>query len=297
MGLRPKHYSDIVEGRSQAKWFEVISENYMRPGGRPHFILEKIREKYPIALHGVSLSIGSIDPLNKNYLKELKQLINRYEPWIVSDHLCFTGVLGKNAHDLIPVPFTPESLKHIVERVSKVQDFLGRQIALENVSSYFEYSCSEFAEWEFLNQVAQKSGAGILLDINNIYVSSVNHGFDPLDFMFGISPKFVKQFHLAGHFEQEDEAGVKLLIDTHAEPLCKEVYGLYEKALGIFGAEIPAIIERDDKIPELKELEKELIKLEKIRQRFTGNMLPANRRPEAASKKGSGLDQRDCKNF
>lgn len=254
LGLRPTHYQEILSGDAvlDVDWFEIISENYMIPGGRPLHHLDRVRERYPIAMHGVSLSIGSTDPLNPEYLKNLKSLAARVEPAWISDHLCWTGAHGTNLHDLLPLPYTDEAVRHVVERVQRVQDVLGRRILLENVSSYIRYKQSEMAEWEFLAEIVERADCRILLDINNIYVSSFNHDFDPLDYLRGIPVERVQQFHLAGHSNMGTH-----IIDTHDEPVVDPVWDLYAQAVRRFG-EVSAMIERDDNIPPLTELLAEL---------------------------------------
>ncbi len=259
LGLRPEHYREVAEEKpAGVDWFEAISENFMVEGGPALHFIQKIRENYPIVIHGVSLSIGSSDPLNQDYLKTLKKLIERIEPIWVSDHLCWTGVNKINLHDLMPLPYTEEALKHLVLRIQAVQEFLGRQILLENVSSYVTYTCSEMTEWEFLSELARQADCFILLDINNIYVSSYNHSFDPLEYLNAIPVDRVKQFHMAGHRNLGDH-----IIDTHDESIIDSVFDLYRVALRRFG-KISTMIERDDNIPSLSELMLELDELKKI---------------------------------
>jgi len=252
LGLRIPHYDEILATRPQVDWFEVLSENYLVPGGKPLYYLERIRANYPVVMHGVSLSIGGSDPLNLDYLKQLKALADRIEPKWVSDHLCWTGVGGLNLHDLMPLPYTEEAVKHVVSRVNQVQDFLGRRILLENVSSYVTYKQSQLTEWEFITHIAEQADCLILLDINNIYVSSFNHGFECQNYLNGIPIERVQQFHLAGH----QNCG-NYIVDTHDHPIINPVWALYEKALKRFGP-ISTMIERDDNIPPLKELLAEL---------------------------------------
>ena len=252
LGLRPDHYHSVLDGSPAVDWFEVISENYMIPGGRPLYFLDRIRERFPMVMHGVSMSIGSSDPLNMTYLRELKQLAQRVQPVWISDHLCWTGVDGINLHDLMPLPYTEEALKHVAARVRQVQDFLGRRMVLENVSSYVSYSHSEMQEWEFLAALTQEADCDLLLDVNNIYVSSVNHGFDALEFLRGIPAHRVRQMHLAGHTRQGE-----CLIDTHDQPVPEEVWNLYATAARMF-PNVSTMIERDGNIPELSELVAEL---------------------------------------
>ncbi|MFL6549820.1 MAG: DUF692 domain-containing protein [Povalibacter sp.] len=252
LGLRPDHYQQVLESSPAVDWFEVISENYMIPGGRPLYFLDRIRERFPMVMHGVSMSIGSTDPLNMNYLRELKQLAQRVRPAWISDHLCWTGVDGINLHDLMPLPYTQEALKHVATRVRQVQDFLGRRMLLENVSSYVSYSHSEMQEWEFLANLTAEADCDLLLDVNNIYVSSINHEFDALEFLRGIPAKRVRQMHLAGHTRQG-----ACLIDTHDQPVPEEVWNLYAIASEMF-PNVSTMIERDGNIPQLSELVSEL---------------------------------------
>jgi hypothetical protein len=258
LGLRPTHYETILNDQPAVDWFEIISENYLVPGGRPLHYLDRIRERYPMVMHGVSLSIGTQDPLNREYLQQLRALADRIEPAWISDHLCWTGAHGLNAHDLLPLPYTEEALKHVAARVSEVQDFLGRRILLENVSSYVSYPESEMSEWEFLRELAIRADCLILLDINNIYVSSVNHEFDPQAYLNAIPPERVWQFHLAGHRNHGD-----YIIDTHDEPVIDPVWELYEAAIRRFGR-VSTMIERDDNIPPLAELLAELDRARRI---------------------------------
>ena len=254
LGLRVDYYDELLErGRHPGvDWLEILSENFMVGGGRPLQYLERFREHYPLVMHGVSLSIGSCDPLDARYLDELKTLAARIEPAWISDHLCWTGIDRTNLHDLMPLPYTEEALAHVVARVRRVQDTLGRRILLENVSSYVTYAASTLTEWEFLSEVAQQADCLILLDINNIYVSSRNHGFDPHDFLAGIPAHRVQQFHLAGH-----EQGETLIIDTHDAPIIDPVWDLYAAASRKFGM-FSTIIEPDDHMPPLAELLGEL---------------------------------------
>src|SRR5579862_2423113 len=284
VGLRSNHYGAILSQRPAIPWFEVISENFMtlrntdpglqptgdpaRPmcgglesrGGRPREILDLIRKDYPIMLHGVSLNIGSTDPLRLDYLKKLKILAEETQPLWVSDHLCWTGVEGENLHDLLPIPYTEEALAHVTERVKQVQDILGRRILLENVSSYVSYKHSEMPEWEFVAELARRADCGILLDVNNVFVSATNHGFDPKEYLEGIPVDRVRQMHLAVYSEQD----TGFLIDTHDHPVTSPVWDLYRESVRRFGA-VPALIEWDDKIPPFHVLEQEAKKAEEIR--------------------------------
>ena len=256
LGLRKEHYETVLAERPGVDWFEIISENYMVEGGKPLDYLTRIREHYPMVMHGVSMSIGSTAPLNLDYLKQLKALIKRVQPAWFSDHLCWTGVNGVNLHDLMPLPYTEEAVRHVAERVSQVQDYMGSQMLLENVSSYISYSDSQMSEWEFLREVAERADCLILLDINNIYVSAFNHNFDPLAYLQAIPGERVRQFHLAGHSHEGN-----LIIDTHDQPVADPVYELYAAAVQYFG-QVSTMIERDDHIPPLSVL---LDELEQVR--------------------------------
>ena len=252
LGLRTDHYSDFVTAPQKVDWLEIISENYMVDGGKPLHFLDRIRQDYPMVMHGVSLSIGSTDPLDDDYLRMLKSLARRVEPAWVSDHLCWTGTDSLNLHDLMPLPYTEATLRHLVPRVAQVQDVLGLPFLLENVSSYVSYRSDEMKEWEFIGELAARSGCELLLDVNNVYVSSVNHGFDPQVFIDAIPVAAVRQIHLAGH---EDHGNY--IIDTHDHPICDAVWDLYAYTFRRFGA-VPTMIERDDNIPCLDELVDEL---------------------------------------
>jgi uncharacterized protein (UPF0276 family) len=252
LGLRVDHYETILADNPDVDWFEALTENYLVPGGKPLDNLMRIRERYPMVLHGVSLSIGSTQPLDRDYLAQLKALAARVEPKWVSDHLCWTGIAGRNMHDLLPLPYTEEALANVVERVRTVQDILGRRILLENVSSYVSYRESQVSEWQFLREIAERADCLILLDVNNIYVSSVNHEFDPLEYLNAIPVDRVQQIHLAGHENHGD-----YLIDTHDHPVPDPVWELYGAALRRFG-NVSTMIERDANIPPLEELCSEL---------------------------------------
>ena len=258
LGLRTDHYEEILASRPEVDWFEALTENYLVPGGRPLHYLDRIRAQFPMVLHGVSLSIGSHDALDREYLNALKQLVQRVEPAWVSDHLCWTGVFGRNLHDLFPLPYTEEAAGHVAARVREVQDFLGRQILLENVSTYVTFRQSEMSEWEFLSEICARADCLILLDINNIYVSAYNHGFDAHDFLNGVPAARVRQFHLAGH----SDCGTHI-IDTHDAPIIDPVWELYQAALQRFG-QVATMIERDDHIPPLAELVTELDQARRI---------------------------------
>jgi uncharacterized protein (UPF0276 family) len=252
LGLRPAHYPDILEGSPRVDWFEAISENYMVAGGRPLHALTRVRERWPVALHGVSLSVGSTDPLDEDYLTGVKALADRIEPAWISDHLCWTGVAGINLHDLLPLPYTEEALEHVTGRLLRVQERLGRSILIENVSSYVTFAHSTVPEWEFLAELARRTDCLLLLDINNVYVSAFNHEFDALTYLNALPAERVRQIHLAGH-----ENNGTHIVDTHDRPVIDAVWSLYAAAIARFGP-VATMIERDDRIPPLVELEAEL---------------------------------------
>lgn len=267
LGLRTDHYEDILALKPAVDWFEIITENYLVPGGKPLYYLDKIRELYPMVMHGVSLSIGSSDALDVAYIKQVKDLADRIEPQWISDHLCWTGVDGLNLHDLLPLPYTSEAIGHIVSRIQQVQDILQRPFLIENVSSYLTYIQSDMSEWEFISQIAMQSGCYILLDVNNIYVSSVNHGFDPMDYLNAIPLQKVAQIHLAGHLNQGS-----YIIDTHDAPIIKDVWALYVKTVERFGL-VSTMIERDDNIPPLPELLAELEQAKRLAMSVDSELL------------------------
>jgi uncharacterized protein (UPF0276 family) len=247
IGLRPKHYPQVLEG-ARADWFEVISENYMVRGGRPLAVLERVRADTPVVLHGVSLSIGSTDPLDSRYLRELRTLSEGIEPAWVSDHLCWGSHGRRYAHDLLPLPYTDEALAHVVDRVRQVQDALGRRILLENVSSYVAFAHSTMPEWTFLGAVAAGADCGILLDVNNIFVSAANHGFRAGDYLAGLPAERIGQIHLAGHSDRGTH-----LLDTHDAAVPEGVWSLYRQAVRRLGP-IPTLVEWDDHIPPLADV-------------------------------------------
>ena len=253
LGLRKEHFADLLAGPpAGVDWFEAISENFMVAGGKPLAVLERVRRDFPLVLHGVSLSIGGVDPLDDVYLDRLAALIDRFEPAWVSDHLCWTGVDGINLHDLLPLPYTEECLAHVVARVLRVQDRLGRQLVLENPSTYLAAAESEMTEWEFLAGLAGQADCLLLLDVNNVYVSACNHGFDPQRYLMAIPPERVVQLHIAGHCDID---GFK--IDTHDAPVCEAVWALYAQASRRF-AGAATLLERDGNIPPLDDLIAEL---------------------------------------
>ena len=258
LGLRAEHYEDILtEKPSQIDWLEILTENYMVDGGKPLYYLDAIRQDYPMVMHGVSMSLGSTDPLNQDYLEKLKTLINRVQPEWFSDHLCWTGINQLNLHDLLPLPYTEEAINHVADRIARVQDFVGRQMLIENLSSYVTYCDDAMPEWEFLSAVADKADCYILLDINNIYVSSFNHDFNPHDYLYAIEARRVWQHHLAGHSHEGN-----VIIDTHDEAIIDPVWELYRDAAAHFGP-VSTMIERDDNMPALSEL---LVEVEQARQ-------------------------------
>ncbi|NKC13067.1 MAG: DUF692 family protein [Gammaproteobacteria bacterium] len=260
LGLRPQHYAEIAEQWPAVDWFEIISENYLVAGGKPLAWLDRIRERYPMVMHGVSLSIGSADPLNDDYLKALRQLADRVEPHWFSDHLCWTGVDHTNMHDLLPLPYTEEALQHVAQRINIVQETLARPFIIENVSSYVTYNASALTEWEFLNEVAERADCGILLDVNNIYVSSFNHGFDAHAYINAITPTRVRQIHLAGHTNFGTH-----IVDTHDHPVIDEVWDLYGYAIARLGP-VSTMIERDDDIPPFDDVFRELCHARRVAQ-------------------------------
>jgi uncharacterized protein (UPF0276 family) len=243
VGLRAEHYEDVLGGPRRVDWFEAISENYMDSGGRPLFVLEQVRRDYPVALHGVALSIGSAAPLDARYLRNLRTLVQRIEPALVTDHLCWTGVDGRGIYDLLPLPYTEESLAHVVDRVRHVQDWLARRILLENPSTYVRFRHSTMTEWEFLAAVAEQADCGILLDVNNVYVNAYNHGFDPLRYLDALPVARVAQMHLAGFTDMGT-----YLFDTHSAPVSDAVWRLYAHAVKRFGA-VSMLVEWDADIP------------------------------------------------
>jgi len=249
VGLRREHFERVLEGPTHVDWFEVVSENFMVEGGRPLDVLDRVRRDKPVVLHGVSLSIGSTDPLDRDYLARLRALADRVEPAWLSDHLCWTGVGGHNSHDLLPLPYTEEALDWVCDRVLASQDSLGRRIALENVSTYLEFADSPLREWEFLAEVSKRTECGVLLDVNNIYVSACNHGFDASEYIAAIPEPAVWQIHLAGHSDHGTH-----LLDTHSRPVCEEVWQLYREATARFGA-VATLVEWDEEIPPFEELE------------------------------------------
>lgn len=252
LGLRPDHYPDFLRGPQPVDWLEIISENYMVPGGKPLAMLDAIRADYPMVMHGVSLSIGSDEPLDMDYLAALKALESRVEPLWISDHLCWTGINAHNTHDLLPLPYDAPALDCVVENIGRVQDYLGRRILIENPSSYVTFRSSDRSEWDFLAEMAERADCLLLLDVNNIYVSARNHGFDPEDYLAGLPADRIQQMHLAGHSDMGDH-----VIDTHDTDVCDAVWDLYASAIRRFGS-VATMIERDDAIPPLADVLAEL---------------------------------------
>jgi uncharacterized protein (UPF0276 family) len=261
LGLRPIYYEEILSTRPKVDWFELISENYMTGGRGSVATLERVRADYPIAMHGVSMSLASTDPLDFDYLRDLEALASRIEPAWISDHLAWTGVHGVNLHDLLPIPYTEEALDHVVDRIRRVQDFLGRQLLIENVSTYVAFRESRMDEWTFITEMAERADCLLLLDVNNIFVCGFNHGFDPVRFIDSIPIERVAQIHVAGHDDNETHK-----IDTHDQPVCEDVWALYEHARRRFG-DVSAMIERDGNFPPLVELLAELHRMRNIATR------------------------------
>jgi uncharacterized protein (UPF0276 family) len=269
VGLRAEHYDAIFDQAPRVDWFEAITENYFDTHGRPLAVLETVRRDYPLALHGVALSIGSADPLDREYLARLRDLVLRIEPALVTDHLCWTGVAGRPLYDLLPVPYTEEALGHVVERVAVVQEFLQRRIALENPSSYIRYRHSTMAEAEFLAAVAERADCGLLLDVNNVYVSAHNHGLDPVAYLDTIPPRRVAQFHLAGFTDMGT-----YLFDTHSAPVHEHVWGLFRYAVRRFGSR-STLVEWDADIPTFERLCAESDQARGIAESVYDNASPA----------------------
>jgi uncharacterized protein (UPF0276 family) len=262
IGLRAPHYREVIETRPDIGWLEVHSENFFGRGGQPLHLLDRVREHYPLSLHGVGLSLGSVDGVRHEHMVRLKALMTRYEPTLMSDHLCWGAIGGRHLNDLLPLPYTEEALDVVCANIGATQDFLGRRILVENVSSYLEYFASDIPEWEFLAQTARRTGCGILLDVNNIYVSAVNHGFDPLRYLDAIPARCVGEIHLAGH----DSNGM-CLIDTHGKPVAGPVWNLYDEALTRVGA-IPTLIEWDTDVPALPVLLEEAHKADDVLEQW-----------------------------
>ena len=252
LGLRSAHYADFLAAPQRVDWLELLSDNYLVPGGKPLVMLDRIRADYPVAMHGVALSIGAADGPDETYLDALAGLAERVQPLWISDHLCWTGVHGRVLHDLYPLPYSEAALTVVVRNVQRVQERLKRSLVLENVSSYVSFAASQMSEWEFISEVCARTGCRLLLDVNNIHVSSVNHGFDAFEFLRGVPAGRVQQIHLAGHTDHGDH-----IIDTHDHPVADSVWALYAEALKLCGP-VATLIERDDRFPPLAELVAEL---------------------------------------
>ena len=252
LGLRKPHYADFIDGHVPVDFVEIISENFMVDGGQPRRILREVRDLYPVAMHGVSMSIGSADGLDPDYLARLRTLIDEIEPLFVSDHLCWTRIEGFNSHDLLPLPYTEEALDLVCANVSRAQECIGRAMLVENPSSYIAFDRADMSEWEFLDALCRRTDCGLLLDVNNIFVSAQNHGFDALAYVDGVPTNRVRQVHLAGH-----TVGEAMLIDTHDRPVCASVWDLYARLMPRLGP-VATMIERDDDIPPLADLLAEL---------------------------------------
>jgi uncharacterized protein (UPF0276 family) len=261
LGMRKPHYPAFLEGQVDVDFVEVISENFMVDGGQPRRILRQVRERYPVALHGVSMSVGSAQPVNPDYLVRLRALVDEIDPLFVSDHLCWTGIGEFNSHDLLPLPYDEETLEIVAANVGRAQDAIGRAMLIENPSSYIAFGHSTMTEWEFLDRLCERSGCGLLLDVNNVFVSASNHGFDALAYLDGVPAHRVRQVHLAGHSQ-----GEALLIDTHDQPVCATVWDLYAHLIGSLGP-VATMIERDDAIPPLDELLDELAMARRLADR------------------------------
>ncbi len=254
VGLRARHYPYILEHQPNVDWFEIISENYMDSRGRPRYVLDQIAERYAVVMHGVSLSIGSTDPLDRDYLRKLRSLADGIGAKWVSDHVCWTGVSGINAHDLLPIPYNETTLRHVVERIEVVQDMLERPLILENPSSYITFAYSRMSEWEFLTRMTEQTGCGLLVDVNNVYVSCFNHDLDPVEFLKALPHERVVQFHLAGHTNCRTH-----LIDTHDGPVIDPVWELYRLAHELTGG-VSTLLEWDASIPEFPVVHNEVLK-------------------------------------
>lgn len=258
VGLRSVHFTHIVNQWPAVDWFEVISENFMDSGGRPRYVLDQVAERYPVVMHGVSLSIGSSDPLNFDYLRRLKQLAEAIQPRWISDHVCWTGVLGRNTHDLLPLPLNEESLRHVVQRIKTVQDFLERRLVLENPSSYVTFAASTMSEWEFISRMAEEADCGLLLDVNNVYVSSVNHDFSAEEYIRAVPHHRIVQFHLAGHTNLGTHC-----IDTHDGHVVDAVWRLYQLAASLTDG-VSTLLEWDARIPSFAEVHAEVLRAKQL---------------------------------
>ncbi|MGE5415132.1 MAG: DUF692 domain-containing protein [Syntrophomonadaceae bacterium] len=273
IGLRTVHYGHILEKRPEIDFFEILSENYMDTGGRPVWVLDQVAERYPIVMHGVSLNIGSADPLDRNHLAKLKALAERTRSRWISDHLCWTGVAGRNTHDLLPMPLNEEALRHVVERVKVVSGVLERPLMLENASTYAEFTSSSMPEWEFFGRLMEQADCGMLLDVNNVYVSAYNHGFDPEEYIDAIDPSRVTQYHLAGHTNKGTH-----IIDTHNDRVIDCVWELYARSIARTG-NVATLLEWDADIPSFDEVHAEALKA------------AVHRHPEKDSRRGNAASK------
>lgn len=262
IGLRAIHHAEILERRPAVGWLEAHSENYFARGGSVRGVLAKVRDDYPLSLHGVGLSLGSTDPVDQSHLAEIARLVHDLEPMFVSEHLSWGSVGGRFTNDLLPLPYTEEALRHMTTRVRQVQEVLGRQILIENVSSYLRFACSQMTEWDFLSALSQESGCALLLDVNNVYVNAMNHGFDPHVYLSRVPQRAVREMHLAGHSIRR-VGGREIRIDTHDAPVCEAVWALYAAALERFGP-VPTLIEWDSEIPALEVLAAEAHEAERM---------------------------------
>lgn len=275
LGLRGQHFRYILEHWPRVDWFEIISENFLDSQGWPRHVLRQVAERYPVVMHGVSLSIGSTDPLDRDYLEKLKRLAREIGAVWISDHLCWTGVLGRTTHDLLPVPLNEETLRHVVVRIRTVQEILERPLVLENPSTYLRFTSDTLQEWEFLTAMAEEADCGLLLDVNNVYVSSVNHGFDPAHYIQSVPAERIVQFHLAGHTHRGS-----YILDTHDQPVLDEVWELYRLAYHRTDG-VSTLLEWDSRVPEFPELHAEVLK---ARAWVSGS---ETRRPGDAEREGA----------
>jgi uncharacterized protein (UPF0276 family) len=271
VGLRTVHFGHILSRRPAVDWFEVLSENFMDTRGRPLWVLDQVAERYPIALHGVSMSIGGTDPLDREYLRKLKALAERTRAHWVSDHLCWTGVAGRNVHDLLPMPYTEEALRHTAARVRQVSEILERPLVLENPSSYVEFAASSMTEWEFLSRLGEEADCGLLLDVNNVYVSSFNHGFDPRVYIDNVPADRVVQYHVAGHTNKGTH-----ILDSHSDHAVAEVWELFRRSCRRTG-NVSTLYEWDEDIPDFEVLHAEALKARAYREERTAEPLQVAR--------------------
>lgn len=259
VGLRTAHFQHILAETPPVDWFEILSENYLDTGGRPAYVLDQVAERYPVVMHGVSMSVGSTDPLDFEYLRKLKALAHRTKAHWISDHLCWTGISGLNTHDLLPMPYTDESLKHVCERVRVISDFLERPVFFENPSTYLEFAESTWTEWAYLREMTERTGCGLLLDVNNVFVSAFNHGFDAFEYIDNIPVGRVAQIHLAGHTNKGTH-----ILDTHSDHVVDGVWELYRRVYQRMGG-ISTLLEWDEAIPDFDIVHAEALKARNYR--------------------------------